>query len=56
MSGSDRNEGIWGVVDDRVVEEVKEHYEIGIWWFYFNSLLKIRRGLLEKDRVSIPIY
>ena len=42
-----REEGL--VVDDRVVEEVKEHGEIGLQGFGFNLFDKDKRGLLDKD-------
>ena len=37
VSGSDGRKVIWEVVDDRVVEEGKEHGDIGLWGFGFND-------------------
>ena len=56
MSGYYGNKVIWGVLDDNVVEEGKEHDEIGLRGFDFNFMMKIRRGWLEKYLVSILIY
>ena len=44
------------MVDDRVVEEVKEHDDIGLRGFDFIFLAKTRRGWLEKDIVGILVY
>ena len=35
LSGSDGKKVLWGVVDDHVVEEIKEHDQIGLKGFLF---------------------
>ena len=54
--GSDRNEVIWEVVDDKVIKKENDHEKIGLWGFGFNFFMKMRRGLVEKGLVSILIY
>ena len=44
VSGSDGNKVLWGVVDAHVVEEGKEHDEIGLRGFDFNFLLRLGGG------------
>ena len=49
VSGSDGEKVIWEVVDNHVVEEGNNHYEIGLQGVDLIFLENIRRGLLEKD-------
>ena len=49
VSGSDGERVIWEVVDDHVVEEGKNHDEIGLRGIDLIFLAKTSRGLLEKD-------
>ena len=49
VSGSDGKKVIWELVDDNVVDEGKDHAEIGIQVFDFNFLTNTRKVLLEKD-------
>ena len=55
VSGSNGKKVLWVVVDDNVVEEGKEHDDIGLWRLNL-FLTKTRKGWLEKDFVSIIIY
>ena len=47
LSGSYGKKILWEVLDNSVVEEVKDYDEIGPQVFFF--LMKTRRELLEKD-------
>ena len=49
VSGSDGKNVIWEVVDNNIVEEGKEHDDIGLCGFYFYSLTNTRRGCQDKD-------
>ena len=49
VSGSEGEKVLWGVVDDHVVEEEKNNYEIGIRGNDLIFFSKTRKGLLEKD-------
>ena len=44
------------MVDGHVVEEGNEHDEIGLRGLVLFFLMKMRRGCLSKDLVSILIY
>ena len=44
MSGYDDNKVLWELVDNHIVEEVKEHDEIRIWGFDFDFFMRMRRG------------
>ena len=44
MSSSDGKKFLWGVVEDYIVEEGKEHDDIGLRGFDFNLFTKMRGG------------
>ena len=47
VSGSDGKKVLWEVVDDHVVEEGKEHDDIGLWGFDFNLIDKDKEGVFR---------
>ena len=47
VSGSYGKKFIWEVVDDHVVEERKDHYDIGLQGFDFNSFDKYEEGFVR---------
>ena len=51
VSGSDGKRVLWGVVDDHVVEEEKEHDEIGLQRFYLIYFEKCYKGVVT-ERLS----
>ena len=47
VTGYDGKKFLWEVVDDHVVEEGKEHDEIGLWGFDFDLFEKDKEGVLR---------
>ena len=54
VSGSDGKKFLWEVVDDHVVEEGKEHNDIGLWGFDFILFGEDGEGVVIKLLSEYP--
>ena len=54
VSGHDKKNVLWEVVDDHVVEEPSDHEEIGLQGFYFNVFDEDEEGVVREGSSEFP--
>ena len=52
--GHDGKKVLWEVVNYHVVEEVNDHYKIGLWGFDFNLFGEDKKGIVREVSSEFP--